>query len=210
MEEVRSTEVLDKEILEDARKRAYRILKAAEEVLIAQSTEWEKRENAALAELRQKYAVRTEITKNEIMARLPLDKKRMYSKAIESLLQSAMVQYLNTLNREQQLLLLKSELDKQIAFCVETGEFEDDEFALQTGGLVEAEAEAILKDVLPPGTWTIIAQSELPGECHFPVLVFSTTRVHIKASVERIATDLLQNRRVELITALLGNSAYNG
>ncbi|MDR2807387.1 MAG: ATPase [Spirochaetaceae bacterium] len=205
MEEVQSTEVLDKEILEDARKKAYRILKAGEEALVAQKAEWEKREQAAITELHQQYKVRTEITRNEIAIRLPLDKKRMYSKEVERILNAAMTNYLNSLTREKLLTLLSKELRRQIAFCIDVGEFKNDEFALYTGGLDESEAETILKNVLPPGTWAIIDQSELPGDWHFPALVLEMAQVRITASVKTIAEALLQDKRAELVTALLGN-----
>ncbi|MDR2150854.1 MAG: ATPase [Spirochaetaceae bacterium] len=205
MEEVQSTEVLDREILEDARKKAYRILKAGEETLIAQKAEWEKREQAAIAELHQRYKARTEITRNEITIRLPLDKKRMYSKEIERILNAAMTNYLTALTREKLLALISKELQKQIAFCIEVGEFESDEFILYTGGLDESEAETILKNVLPPGTWAIIEQSELPGDWRLPALVLEMSQVRISASVKTIAEALMQDKRAELVTALLGN-----
>lgn len=205
MEEVQSTEVLDKEILEDARKKAYRILKAGDEALTAQSAEWEKREQLAIAELHNHYKVRTEITRNEIAIRLPLDKKRMYAKEVERILNCAMNNYLITLSKEELLALLSKELRRQVAFCVDVDEVKSNEFELYTGCLDEGEAEGILKNVLPPGTWIITAQDKLPGEWRFPAIVLEIAQVRISASIKAIAEALLQDKRAELVWALLGN-----
>ena len=48
MEELRSTEVLDREILEDARKKAQKILKTAEDAHAAQAQDWDKKINGAV------------------------------------------------------------------------------------------------------------------------------------------------------------------
>jgi hypothetical protein len=46
MEELQSTEALDREILEDARKKAFKILKGADETLASSKTAWEKSSRA--------------------------------------------------------------------------------------------------------------------------------------------------------------------
>jgi hypothetical protein len=86
MEELQSTEALDREILEDARKKAHRILKTADDTIKAKSTEWEKNTAAALGELEKKYAAQGKIAASEIMAFLPMDKHRLRATKIEELL----------------------------------------------------------------------------------------------------------------------------
>ena len=54
MEELQSTEILEREILEDARKKAMRILKTADDTIRAKTAEWEKKTADAVAELEKK------------------------------------------------------------------------------------------------------------------------------------------------------------
>ena len=55
MEELQSTELLDREILEDARKKAMRILKTCEETIKTQNTGWEKKKLDAAGALEKKH-----------------------------------------------------------------------------------------------------------------------------------------------------------
>ncbi|MDR3337641.1 MAG: ATPase, partial [Treponema sp.] len=89
MEELQSTEVLDREILEDARRKAQRILKTADEEAAASGKVWEKKTEKALAELKRRHEERLELGRVEIMARLPLDKRRLRLCRIDSLLHEA-------------------------------------------------------------------------------------------------------------------------
>jgi hypothetical protein len=50
MEELQSTEALDREILEDARKKAFKILKTAGETEAASQTAWDRKLEKTLAE----------------------------------------------------------------------------------------------------------------------------------------------------------------
>ncbi len=77
MEELKSTDVLDKEILEDARKKANRILRQADETIESKADAWAKQSQAALEEVHRKYEDRISKQRAEITARLPLDKRRI-------------------------------------------------------------------------------------------------------------------------------------
>ena len=77
MEELRSTEVLDKEILEDARKKAHKILQTADEALEAQNRDWEKKIQRSVKSIKRTYEARLKKTTEEIFARFPLDQRRL-------------------------------------------------------------------------------------------------------------------------------------
>ena len=86
MEELRTTEVLGNEILEDARKKALKILKTADETLETQNRDWDKKIKRQLDSIRKTYEERTKKTNEEIQARLPLDRRRLRSETTESFL----------------------------------------------------------------------------------------------------------------------------
>ena len=106
MEELQTTEILDREILEDARKKAGRLLKAADETAAANAAIWDKKTEEALGELKGRYALMREETSAEIMARLPLDKRRAKSEIIEALLASAADDWVSGLDPRRVLSLL--------------------------------------------------------------------------------------------------------
>ncbi|MDR1956956.1 MAG: ATPase [Treponema sp.] len=207
MEELQSTELLDREILEDARKKAYRILKSADEAVKAGDAAWERKTDAAIAGLRQNYAEDFEKTKQEIRARLILDKRRIRVEKIEGLLGEAMDAYFHGLPRETLLSLLTGELQRLEAEVREAGEPVSG-FRVQCGGLSDEEAAGLLTASFPPGTWTQEKAAAGTGrEARFPWVEADAPLVRITASITELGKTLLQDKRAELVEALLGPAA---
>ncbi len=204
MEELKSTDVLDKEILEDARKKANRILRQADETIKADSEAWEKKFLDAEAEVRQKYEDRISRNKTEIMARLPLDKRRIRSEYVENVLQSAIASYLNSLTREKLLSLLERELRLRASLLPL------DNLTVMYRHLSDDEAEKIVKKVLPGAVWTKAkADPAYTLSGTFPEIIIDSPDIRIIASVDAASMDLLSGRRAELTAALLGEEALN-
>jgi hypothetical protein len=199
MEELLSTEILDREILEDARKKAYRILKSADDTVKASLARWEKKTARALADIRQKYAARSLKTRDEIMARLPLDKRRARSEYIEGLLKSRMTAYFSALSRDRILALLKSELAGR------AGELDAGPVTARFRGLGADEVTAVLAGISGDARSWEPEEDPLfgvPGT--FPALTLVSRAVRIIVSVDAVMENLLQDRRAELVSALLG------
>ena len=232
MEELRSTEVLDREILEDARKKAFRILKTTDETLVTQKQDWEKKTREAVDSIRKVYAERTKITGAEIFARLPLDKRRLRSEAAERLLVEAMDNYLRTLPREKLLSILERELSERLEASVNEGEEITGDGAkpeFLCSGLSLSEARGVLEKVLvvlekkSGGHLTSHAEDYILKEDssalarpaagsaarEFPSLVINTPAMKITASVKIAAGTLLKDKRAELAAALLGEGVLN-
>lgn len=207
MEELQSTELLDREILEDARKKAFRILKAADEAVQAGLEAWEQKTNAAIAGIRQKYAQGFETIQRELQARLVLDKRRIWVRKIEALLTSALDAYFLNLPRVRLLALLEGTLQRCVAEIQQTGEPVAG-FMVQCRGLTHAEGTQLLKTCLPEGTWMLIpADSRLIQEEPFPEIVADAPAVRITVSIKGLGEALLENKRAELVEALIGSAA---
>ncbi|MDR2185097.1 MAG: ATPase [Treponema sp.] len=211
MEELQSTEVLDREILEDARKKAYRILKTADDTVSASAAAWDKKIKRAVDNIRRKYAARSEKTRKEIMARLPLDMRRARSEYTEGLLQSSMDAFLSALSRDKLLGLLEIELKKRIAEYLDSGADHEDgavPWEIRCRGLEEAELRPLLKRLgissIKPVQDPLLS---LPGK--LPGLAIDTPQARISASVYAAAQTLLKDKRAELAEALLGREASN-
>ena len=119
MEELRSTEALDREILEDARKKAFRILKTADESLGNQARDWEQKTEKMIDSVRKSYAEKTKKDGEEIFARLPLDKRRLRTEYAEKNLLSAMNEFLRSLPAETRLAVMERELKLRLDVCRE-------------------------------------------------------------------------------------------
>jgi vacuolar-type H+-ATPase subunit E/Vma4 len=206
MEELQTTEILDREILEDARKKAYRILKTADETVKTKAGEWEKKISATVDDLRQKYEEQRALAAAEIMARLPMDKRRAKAEKIESLFRQAVDAWYAGLGREQVLAILKQELTERLAEC--------EEFSAGTEGpralvhkLDRSEAESVLKAALGGKACGI---EEASSAALYPELILENSRVRITASIQKTVDFFLHEKRAELATALLGESAVDG
>jgi hypothetical protein len=199
MEELQSTEALDKEILEDARKKAFKILKSADDATAASKTSWERKLEKTLAQAKQTYAEKIEQSRREIMARLPMDRRRIKSEKIESLLSKAKNDFLGSLKRETILALLKRELDERLANADEEGEC-----ALRYRGLNENELKQIINNI-PTTSQKEDPLYNLGG--NFPALVLDYPDLRITASVDEAASGILLDKRAELASALLGSEA---
>ncbi|MDR0584992.1 MAG: hypothetical protein LBG57_11695 [Treponema sp.] len=205
MEELQSTEILDREILEDARKKAYRILKAADETVKAASGVWEKKIGETLEALNEKYAEQRKLAAAEILARLPMDRRRAKAEKIESLLRQAVETWYEGLGRDKVLSILKTELEVRLAECAEF--FDSDERVRVLIHKIErAEAGTILKAVLPGKDCVI---EETPALSPYPEIILDNRLVRISASIHKTVDFLLREKRAELIESLLGTAALN-
>jgi len=206
MEELQSTETLDREIVEEARKKASRILKQAEETINAQNEKWEKDLNDSILEQNKKYAEQKEQTKKNIMARLPVDKLRLKIDKTEDRLNSAVESWYKTLSREKIRELLLDELTKQMEFC---GDYlkENENVSALINGLDQNEIESILDSLKNISGVNINYQ---PSETHgglsdAPFVIIETSDIRVTSSIKNKIDFLLQEKREELLRALVGD-----
>jgi hypothetical protein len=211
MEEIQSPEVLEREILEDARKKAFKVLKGADEAVKANNAAWEKKTADAIAELENRYAARRKETAAEILARLPLDKRRIWSEKVEGFLVSAVADWFGALSREQILRFLDRELERRLADCPE--------FAaagtVRAGftHLSQTEAGSLVKKHLPGARLEFEELAPPAGgksRTGYPELVLNIPEVKLSASIKMAVDSLLLDKRAELIEALLGPEALRG
>jgi len=201
MEELQSTDNLDKEILEDARKKAHKILKAADDTIKSKTADWEKKLTATLGELEEKYAKNSKSITEEIMAVLPIDKQRARARKIEELLNSAVESWYVRLNRKRVLDFLQMELSKRLASC--GGFSSSEQINAYIHKVEKPEAEAIIKAVLPGKACNI---EKTQSTAAYPQIILENKDVRIYASVGKAVEFILGEKREELIAALLGDA----
>jgi glutamate formiminotransferase len=224
MEELQSTEVLDREILEDARRRAFRILKTADDTVRSNAAVWEKKTADALADLNTRHEERRRRAAEEIMARLPLDQRRAESEKIEALLSRALDLWYAAQSRVRVLNILEGELRRRLG---DYPEFSGRPFRVTFYKLENGEGEALLKKTIPEGQWEINTSGLSAGGAagasstgagaaikasgvllgKYPELVLDSPQVRITASVNMLVEELLADYRAELTRALIGGEA---
>jgi vacuolar-type H+-ATPase subunit H len=200
MEELQSTEILEREILEDARKKALRILKTAEDAARAQKAEWDKKTDESIGELVKKYDKQKELAGERVMARLPIDKLRIRVGKIENLLQSAVETWYQGLSRRQIIELLRKELLKRVALCEELSSSSQKAACAYYSGLDRNEAEEALN--IKGGNNFVMEEVSSSGR--YPSITLETERTRIIASIQEMVDALLHEKRAELIEALIG------
>jgi vacuolar-type H+-ATPase subunit H len=206
VEELQSTEALDREILEDARKKAFKIIKNADESADSSKQSWELKLSKALEEAQANCKARAEKSRHEIMARLPMDKRRIRSSKIEVLLTAAMQDFLASLERKRLLNLLERELAGCIDECGGSSGFSGPA-ELRYRNLSMDELEPLVQKVLPGVSLTCKEDGlyGIPGA--LPAVVMDFPDVRITASADIAAARLFLDKRAELAAALLGDAA---
>lgn len=198
MEELQSTDNLDREILEDARKKAWRILKTSDETIRTNSAEWEKKIHNTLDDLKKKYQKRAEMACSEIIARVPVEKRRIKAQVIDRFLNNAVQTWLSGLDRGYIISLLINELNGRLTRC---NEFSWETGKVSYGNLSPAEVEIILRAVLPAKN---LPAEEVKTGAGFSELTIENDAVRICASIKKTVDYFLLKNRAELIKALLG------
>lgn len=209
MEELRSTEALDREILEDARKKADRALRAADQAAAEAEAAWKRKLVEDIEVLERRHAERVAAKVAEIKARLPLEKRRLRAERAERLLRASMEAALRALPRGTALAFLERELS------LRAGELDPDRATVRRSGLSEPEAAAVLSRAAPGASWRLPAESagtEVPepeAAATLPALTAEDGKTLVRVSLAEAGELLLLDKRAELAAALLGQEALD-
>lgn len=112
MEELRSTDVLDKEIRDDARKKAERIFAKADETCKELLSGVEERVAEATKTAENAMKNRLELYKKNVSAALPLEKQRYFVSYIHSSVVEAMNAYFDALDENKKLEVIEKIVER--------------------------------------------------------------------------------------------------
>lgn len=121
MEELRSTEILDKEIQEDARKKAENILKNIETDCQKVIEEVSVRVKNTQLEKEKFYATKIDSFEKNIVATLPLEKERFLVSFENKVIKDALEEYFSNLTDEKKAKLLQK-LFSNCKYCLNESE----------------------------------------------------------------------------------------
>ena len=206
MEELRSTEVLDKEIETDARKKAERILAKADSDGKALVADVARRVETLKEEKTAEYQKKTESYQADRDAVVPLEKERFLVSFIESAIVKAIDSYLDALGEK-----------KRIALAVRRWNTYKSVVAFQkvnalVFGFDAARAEAALKKAGVPLVSCTSVAYEKSGDEGIDGLTFKEgiiletedTMIRCRLTLSQIVGELETEHRAELAKALFG------
>jgi len=216
MEELQSTEALDREILEDARKKAFKVLKSSDDSISGSKSAWEQKLKTGLEKARASYAEKGKTARREIMARLPMDKRRIRLETIDNFLHKAMENFLESLDRASLLVILQNELALKASVPGSAGPSgsagKSSQSAAFSGegefryrGLSRDECTALASAAFSGVSFRYMEDPLQMIEGAFPALMINFPHVRISVSADAAAETLLQDKRAELAAALLGD-----
>ena len=207
MEELRSTEILDKEIHEDARRKADKILKDAEsdcqEIGVKAVASFEKTSESKKAEYEQMLAS----YKRDSDAAVPLEKQRRLISFIDNSVREALDGWFGAAGAKKKLSALHRLLEKYSA--VLTGK----RFEVLSRGFSKKDVSELAASVL--GKDAELSITELSGTEADKINLSEgfTMRaddgsVFCRVTCDELKNELLQNHRQELAERLLGKEAF--
>lgn len=207
MEELRSTDVLDKEIQSDARKKAERILSNAEADGRKIEAAVSERIAVTTKEKKSAYEERLAVFKRNVEAALPLECERYLVSYEGSSVADAINDYLKALSDDKRISLLKKLIDRSKDIL--SGKTISADFY----GIEKATAEKLLKDAfgqnvssLSEITFEQSGESACAGlNIHEGIIVESNDKlIKCRFSLDQLISELEDTYSYELTSTLFG------
>lgn len=204
MEELRSTEILDKEIKEDARKKAERILKNADAEAQAVLSGVASKIETAQKEKKALYAAKLEAYKNDSEAAIPLEKLRKRVSFFDTEIKKALDAYFENIGEEKRLTII-SALLRNFADVVQGSRLTITYSGYPKNKIEKITAENFKGIKIESYKELSTAEAEIAG-LKDGIFAEDVNGVFIcKASIDEVKNRLLTEKRAELKTALFGD-----
>jgi len=193
MEEIVGAQAIQGEILDDARKRAARMLEEAEEEAARTMAAIVLRADAVVAEIMKSSQSRSERYRMETLSRLPLEATRMRTEFVERKLREALGEFMSSLGEEAVAGLTEAMLARSASF------FAGKAMLLSRKGLSDTAARAIADRRLGEAV-EISLDPSLPA----PGLVAALPdgSMVLRATMDLVEERLLDESRGELVRSL--------
>jgi hypothetical protein len=215
MEELLSTDNIHREILDDAKRKAAKILKNAENTIAAAATDWDAKLQKAVDEVKARYDAEIAGKQSEAKARLAMDKARAKLSKITGELEKAMRGFFRTLPRKEALAVLERALSVRLAAVKAVCAAHDGTskavavfpfFPIQAEiyGLTKAEAETILGRLSLTAVQIDERGAGNDGQNELPFITLWAGDIKITASIQAEADAMLLSKRAEAAEALFG------
>ena len=200
MEELRSTDVLDREIRADSEKKASEILSRAEENAKSILSEVQERILKAKEEV-DAAKKRLGVLEKNLNASLPLEKQRYLVSFINDSIVDAMKNHIENLDSSKKEQLIENLAKKAKAV---TGDAKVT--AIATGNMTKASAEKILKNVYGTSCLKVEENHKHDDDLLAYGIILSTEdrKITCRLTLEEKTNEILSQKREQLALALFG------
>ncbi len=203
MEELRSTDILDREIHEDARKKAEKVLKAAERECERIRSETEARIAAAAQDKKKDYEKKLEAYRQDAESSIPLEKQRRLVSLIDSSVRKALIEWFEGIGKERRLALYRSKLERYVPNLGTA------RVRVREIGYAESEIADLIEKTVGKGRLTGVtlisdAQSRVEGLVDGLLVETEDRSVLCRVTRSELFAELLSDKRQELAEALFG------
>jgi V/A-type H+/Na+-transporting ATPase subunit E len=198
MEELRSTEILDREIQDDARRKAEKILKANEAECERILSGVASRVDSARSEKEAEYAARLAAYVRDSEAAIPLEKQRKLVSFIDDSVKAALDGWFAGIGKERRLELYANLLRKAKPLFTSSG------VDVFFRGYGEGDVRALVDSIFGPALVKSVAESASASFGDGIVLESADGLIRCRATMDEIRETLLAGKRQELAEALLG------
>ncbi|MCQ2241274.1 V-type ATP synthase subunit E family protein [Treponema sp.] len=201
MEELRSTDVLDREIRADSEKKAAEILARAEENAKTILGEVQERILKAKEEVDAASKKRLGVLEKNLGASLPLEKQRYLVSFINDSIVEAMKTYFVNLDSSK-----KEQLIENLAKNAKAVTGDANVTALATGNMTKACAEKILKNVYGSACIKVEENHKHDDDLLAYGIILSTEdgKITCRLTLEEKTNEILSQKREQLALALFG------
>lgn len=205
MEELRSAEILDKEIQDDARKKAEKILRNADSQCDQIMAQVESRLEEAKKEKEIYFNQKAEQVKKDLDSSMPLEKSRFLVSYISSSIAKGINEYLKTLSSEKRFELAVSLLD-QFSNLVSDRTFDAAVYGFDPAYVKSTLSSKVKINSCSSVDFAKSGSEAVDGiEIHEGVILLSEDKsVKIRLTLEEVITELIDKYRKELAVTLFG------
>ena len=205
MEELRSAEILDKEIQDDARKKAEKILRNADSQCDQILAQVESRLEEAKKEKEIYFNQKADQVKKDLDSSMPLEKSRFLVSYISSAIAKGINEYLKTLSSEKRFELAVSLLN-QFSNLVSDRTFDAAVYGFDPAYVKSTLSSKVKINSCSSVDFAKSGSEAVDGiEIHEGVILLSEDkRVKIRLTLEEVITELIDKYRKELAVTLFG------
>ena len=211
MQELRSTEILDKEIEADARRKAEAILKKADEECVQIMESVKTKLDFSKKEKEDFYSAKLAAVEKDITASIPLEKQRFKVSFVQERLMQAVNKYLEELPVQKRLELVTKHFDfnscsgKKLDAYVYG--FEKSEVQAFLDKKIAAVKDASIASYNSTSFGKIVVEDELGLEKNEGIILESQDKsFRARMTMTEVFSRLLDKYRAELAQALLGGA----
>lgn len=205
MEELRSAEILDKEIQDDARKKAEKILRNADSQCDQIMAQVESRLEEAKKEKEIYFNQKADQAKKDLDSSMPLEKSRFLVSYISSSIAKGINEYLKTLSSEKRFELAVSLLN-QFSNLVSNRTFDAAVYGFDPAYVKSTLSSKVKINSCSSVEFAKSGSEAVDGiEIHEGVILLSEDKsVKIRLTLEEVITELIDKYRKELAVTLFG------